>query len=80
MRRDGRLGALGAPPYLWNGARCQIALLISVRGDLLRKLGRFDEAREFQRAASLTRNAREHQRLLDRAAACAQHAVPAERS
>ena len=34
--------------------------LPSVRGDLLAKLGRFDEARaEFERAAALTRNARE---------------------
>jgi RNA polymerase sigma factor (sigma-70 family) len=48
-------------------------LLPSVRGDLLKKLGRFDEAREeFERAASLTRNARERGLLLDRAAACAQ--------
>jgi len=47
-------------------------LLPSVRGDLLAKLGRFDEARaEFQRAAALTRNARERGLLLDRAAACA---------
>jgi len=47
-------------------------LLPSVRGDLLFKLGRFDEARvEFERAASLTRNAREHELLLKRAAACA---------
>ena len=47
-------------------------LLPSVRGDLLRKLGRFDEARsEFARAASLTRNSRERELLLDRAAACA---------
>lgn len=46
-------------------------LLPSVRGDLLDKLGRFDEARaEFERAASLTRNARERKLLLDRAAAC----------
>jgi RNA polymerase sigma-70 factor, ECF subfamily len=45
-------------------------LLPSVRGDLLEKLGRFDEARaEFERAASLTRNARERTLLLDRAAA-----------
>ena len=44
-------------------------LLPSVRGDLLVKLGRFDEARtEFQRAASLTRNARERTLLLERAA------------
>lgn len=46
--------------------------LPSVRGDLLRKLGRVGEARaEFERAASLTRNARERELLLDRAAACA---------
>ncbi len=47
-------------------------LLPSVRGDLLFKLGRLDEARgEFERAASLTRNARERTLLLERAAACA---------
>lgn len=47
-------------------------LLPSVRGDLLKKLGRVDEARaEFERAASLTRNARERQLLLARARACA---------
>ena len=47
-------------------------LLPSVRGDLLTKLNRLDEARaEFERAASLTQNARERQLLLDRAAACA---------
>lgn len=47
-------------------------LLPSVRGDLLAKLGRFDEARpEFERAASLTRNARERNLLLERARACA---------
>jgi predicted RNA polymerase sigma factor len=46
--------------------------LPSVRGDLLHKLGRRDEARaEFERAAALTRNAREKKVLLDRAAACA---------
>jgi RNA polymerase sigma-70 factor (ECF subfamily) len=46
-------------------------LLPSVRGDLLAKLGRRDEARaEFERAASLTRNARERTLLLARAAAC----------
>ena len=43
-------------------------LLPSVRGDFLAKLGRLDEARvEFQRAASLTRNARERALLLERA-------------
>jgi len=47
-------------------------LLPSVRGDLLTKLGRFDEARaEFERAAALTRNERERALLLDRAAECA---------
>jgi RNA polymerase sigma factor (sigma-70 family) len=46
-------------------------LLPSVRGDLLAKLGRHDEARaEFERAASLTRNERERELLLGRAAAC----------
>ena len=47
-------------------------LLPSVRGDLLAKLGREDEARvEFERAAALTRNARERDLLSARAAACA---------
>jgi RNA polymerase sigma-70 factor, ECF subfamily len=47
-------------------------LLPGVRGDLLFKLGRLPEARlEFERAASLTRNARERHLLLARAAACA---------
>jgi RNA polymerase sigma-70 factor (ECF subfamily) len=46
-------------------------LLPSVRGDLLKKLGRLDEARaEFERAASLTRNVRERELLLSRATAC----------
>jgi len=45
-------------------------LMPAVRGDLLVKLGRLDEARaEFERAASLTRNAREKKLLLDRASA-----------
>jgi len=45
-------------------------LLPAVRGDLLAKLGRAGEARaEFQRAASLTRNASERELLLERAAA-----------
>jgi RNA polymerase sigma-70 factor, ECF subfamily len=44
-------------------------LLPGVRGDLLVKLGRFDEARgELERAASLTRNTRERDLLLERAA------------
>ncbi|MFL5545378.1 MAG: RNA polymerase sigma factor [Gemmatimonadaceae bacterium] len=46
-------------------------LLPSVRGDLLVKLGRSSEARqEFERAASMTRNEREREFLLDRAASC----------
>ena len=46
-------------------------LLPSVRGDLLAKLGRLDEARkEFERAAALAQNARERELLLARAEAC----------
>lgn len=47
-------------------------LLPSVRGDFLSKLGRYGEARrEFERAASLTRNTRERDLLLQRAQTCA---------
>jgi RNA polymerase sigma factor (sigma-70 family) len=57
--------ALAAEPTLTN-----YHLLPSVRGDFLARLGRLDEARaEFERAASLTRNAREMRLLLDRGAA-----------
>jgi predicted RNA polymerase sigma factor len=46
-------------------------LLPSVRGDLLEKLGRFEEARiEFSRAAGLAQNARERALLLGRVARC----------
>jgi len=46
-------------------------LLPSVRGDLLMKLGRFDEARvEIERAASMARNARERELLQARASLC----------
>jgi len=52
-------------------------LLPSVRGDLLAKLGRHDEARtEFERAAALTRNVRERALLLERAAASARAQRP----
>ncbi|HKN64885.1 MAG TPA: RNA polymerase sigma factor [Gemmatimonadaceae bacterium] len=52
-------------------------LLPSVRGDLLAKLGRNDEARaEFERAAALTRNVRERALLLERAAAAARSQRP----
>ena len=48
-------------------------LLPSVRGDLLAKIGRTDEARaEFERAAALTRNTRERELLLNRARTCAE--------
>ena len=49
-------------------------LLPSVRGDFLFRLGRFSEAQaEFQRAATLTQNAREREFLLNRAAACSRN-------
>jgi RNA polymerase sigma factor (sigma-70 family) len=60
------IGPLTSEPSLQN-----YHLLPSVRGDLLVKLGRFGEARsEFERAASLTRNSRERELLLQRARAC----------
>ena len=52
-------------------------LLPAVRGDLLEKLGRGDEARTaFELAASLTRNTRERELLVDRARACAGSPTP----
>jgi RNA polymerase sigma factor (sigma-70 family) len=52
-------------------------LLPSVRGDFLFKLGRLTEAQvEFERAASLTRNARERELLIGRARACAGEPPP----
>jgi RNA polymerase sigma-70 factor (ECF subfamily) len=58
--------ALTSEPSLEN-----YHLLPSVRGDLLKKLGRMDEARaEFERAAGLTRNTRERELLIGRARAC----------
>jgi RNA polymerase sigma-70 factor, ECF subfamily len=60
--------ALTSEPSLKN-----YHLLPSVRADLLKKLGRLDEARaEFERAASLTRNIRERELLQERARACTQ--------
>jgi RNA polymerase sigma-70 factor, ECF subfamily len=54
-----------------NPALKNYHLLPSVRGDLLKKMGRKDEARtEFERAASITRNVRERNLLLERARAC----------
>ena len=67
-----RVDALAADPSLKG-----YHLLPSVRGDLLATLGRLDEARvEFERAAALTRNARERELLLDRAAGCARTSAP----
>jgi RNA polymerase sigma-70 factor (ECF subfamily) len=61
------IDALAGEPTLAN-----YHLLPSVRGDFLRKLGRKGEARmEFERAASLTRNEREREMLLERARASA---------
>ncbi|HEX6137190.1 MAG TPA: hypothetical protein VF059_06000, partial [Casimicrobiaceae bacterium] len=58
--------ALAAEPSLRS-----YHLLPAVRGDLLSKLGRLDDAHaEFQRAAALTRNARERTILAERAGAC----------
>ena len=58
---------LASEPALENYHR-----LPSVRGDLLFKLGRFEEARvEFERAASLTNNTREREMLMQRALDCA---------
>jgi len=58
-----------ADSLLDEPAMKQYHLLPSVRGDLLLKLGRREEARaEFERAAALTRNARERELLLARAA------------
>ena len=55
-------------------------LLPSVRGDLLRRLGRHEEARvEFERAAEMTRNARERELLLARAAASARESLAPSR-
>jgi RNA polymerase sigma-70 factor, ECF subfamily len=54
-------------------------LLPTVQGDLLTKLGKVDEAREqFERAASLTRNARERELLLERARTCGGGSMPPE--
>jgi RNA polymerase sigma-70 factor, ECF subfamily len=67
--------ALQSSPALEN-----YHLLPSVRGDLLVKVGRQDEARaEFERAASMTRNARERELLLARARSAAEAAAPGGR-
>jgi RNA polymerase sigma-70 factor (ECF subfamily) len=69
----GPAAALEIVDVLRNESRLlEYHLLPSVRGDLLERLGRFDEARaEFSHAASLAGNARERSLLLERMAACA---------
>jgi RNA polymerase sigma factor (sigma-70 family) len=58
-----------------GGALDRYHLLPSVRGDLLAKLGRWEEARaDFELAAAMTQNTRERELLLGRAAECAAHA------
>jgi RNA polymerase sigma factor (sigma-70 family) len=64
------IDALRAEPALRD-----YPLLPGARADLLAKLGRYDEARaEFERAAALTKNARQRDLMLERAAACTQRA------
>jgi RNA polymerase sigma factor (sigma-70 family) len=66
------LDCLGSEPSL-----ASYHLLPSVRGDLLHRLGRHEEARaEFERAATLTRNRRERELLRERAAGCAASPSP----
>jgi RNA polymerase sigma-70 factor, ECF subfamily len=61
-----------------GGALESYHLLSAVRGDLLAKLGRLAEARkEFERAASLTRNERERRMMTARAEACGALVAPA---
>jgi RNA polymerase sigma factor (sigma-70 family) len=60
-----------------DGALGGYHLLPSVRGDILGKLGRYEEAAaELRRAAELTDNARERELLLQRAAGCAWGSAP----
>lgn len=69
---EGPAAGLGLVDLLTkNGHLENYHLLSAVRGDLLAKLQRFEEARaEFERAASLTRNSRERDVLLSRARSC----------
>jgi RNA polymerase sigma-70 factor (ECF subfamily) len=67
------IDALAAEPALQR-----YHLLPAARGDMLAKLRRFEEAQaEFERAASMTKNARERTLLLDRASTCARDAAAA---
>ena len=70
MARGPEAGLEIVDDIIEDGALDGYHLLPSVRGDFLSKLGRMDEARaEFERAASLTKNDRERELLLERAAA-----------
>jgi RNA polymerase sigma factor (sigma-70 family) len=71
----GAAAALEIVDALRNESRLRgYHLLPSVRGDLLERLGRFDEAREeFSQAALLANNSRERNLLLERMAACDPH-------
>ncbi|GGA77286.1 RNA polymerase sigma factor [Edaphobacter acidisoli] len=65
------MGLVVVDALVREGTLANYHLLPTVRGDLLVKLGRDDEARmEFERAASLTRNAREQELLIKRAQKC----------
>ncbi len=72
MARGAAVGLELIDRLVAEGALASYHLLPSVRGELLARLGRYQEARgEFERAAAVTRNTRESRLLRDRAAACA---------
>ncbi len=75
---DGAQAGLDLLDALSNPATLtEYHLLPTVRGDLLERLGRRDEAKaEFERAAKMTKNERERTLLLDRAIACGNAAEP----
>jgi predicted RNA polymerase sigma factor len=74
----GPAAALEIVDVLRNESRLrEYHLLPSVRGDLLERLGRFEEARaEYSHAASLAGNARERRLLLERMTACGPPTAP----
>jgi RNA polymerase sigma-70 factor, ECF subfamily len=75
MARGPAAGLELVDPLVSDPALGNYHLLPSVRGDLLKKLGRMAEARaEFERAASITRNVREKNLLLERARSCEERA------
>ena len=75
MARGPAAGLELVDPLVSDPALENYHLLPSVRGDLLKKLGRRAEARaEFERAASITRNVREKNLLLERARSCGERA------